>query len=149
MAKKTSGSASPLDESILEAILESIRDLYGKHANEIKRVREESETNEVTVNYAVMIDCAQPEATIKVRQRFTQTVTDVRDMRLDDPAQGTFVEITGKPKGETEDLPPTGEGEEEADDTVTKKVGGKKGKGGKRSGKSRDPINDTENPVPA
>lgn len=71
----------------LEAIQEDVGELYKEHEAEIRQVMDESEKPVVVVGFGVKIDLSESEPIVETSIRFSQTVTDRRVRKLDDPKQ--------------------------------------------------------------
>ena len=97
--------------AVIRAAAQQAADLLEKHIAEIFKVCDESDENKVTVNLAVELDRSESEAMVSTRLRFSQSVTDKRTSRIDDPAQEKF-EFIDKPtkKKEGDQEPEGGDG---------------------------------------
>jgi hypothetical protein len=93
MAVKKKNGSNPTDSAIVNAICAKVRELYEKHAEEIAQVREDSEDRKVTVTFPAMIDCSESAPKVKISMRFSTSVTDSREVQLEDPNQGEFTDI--------------------------------------------------------
>lgn len=80
----------PRNAAVVGAILAGVRSLYETHEDQINKVKDESETKTVTVNFAVDLDYSDTQPVIEVRVRFSQSVTDKRVARIEDPNQESF-----------------------------------------------------------
>lgn len=108
MANKKKDKISPQASAIRDALKEMVGELYDQHADEIEKFRVDSEADKVTVNFKGEIDCSESEPVVSATIRFSQSVTDKRFARLDDPNQLNLLSERPEPK----DNPPA-EGQDE------------------------------------
>lgn len=94
--KKTAAEGHNMDTVIRDAIAASVAKLYERHAHEIDELRRESETQEVTINFAAGIDFSESTPTVTVGIRYTKSYTDKMVSQIDDPSQGTFSEVVAQ-----------------------------------------------------
>lgn len=103
--KKTPKKAVSKNSAFIEPIVESVRKLLDKHADEIKGVMAESEQNIISIGMSAKIDGSEAETSIKTSLKFVQSVTDSITTRIDDENQGkfTFVDTFVQSDGDDDD----------------------------------------------
>ena len=95
-AGSLTGALSEFDQTVLSGITQAIPKLYTKHAEEIDRIRKESEVEKITVTFAVDIDSTESIPTITVGIRYSQSYTDRITASLPDPNQSEFTFVGAK-----------------------------------------------------
>lgn len=101
-------------EGVLTSIREDTEALYRMHANRIRRLVDDAESNSATITFSVLIDKSESAPKVRTRIRFGETTTDERIRSLEDPSQPTLFtneELTEKTRkaGKTTGAPPEGE----------------------------------------
>lgn len=86
--KKTKKAVKPT--GWVDAICEGVHRLLVNHAEEIEKVKNESEQNIVSIGLSSVMDGSEAQTVIKTKLKFVQAVTDTVTIRLDDPNQGSF-----------------------------------------------------------
>lgn len=88
------GELNPQDVTVLAGIRQAVDALYRRHAQELDRIRGESEQDKITVSFAAEIDCSEGAPSLKVSIRYSQTYTDNVVSRLPEPGQEVFEFMT-------------------------------------------------------
>lgn len=101
-------------EGVLTSIREDTEALYRMHANRIRRLVDDAESNSATITFAILIDKSESAPKVRTRIRFGETTTDERIRSLEDPSQPTLftpeeLEAKNKKAGKTTGAPPEGE----------------------------------------
>lgn len=115
--KKKKGAAANKTTDLAkltEVIQKAIGELMPAASDNIKRVLDDSEDRKMTINFAVTLDESESEPLIGVGIRFSESYTDKRVTKLDDPDQiQLFRTLPKEPKaGEGEGANGGGEPEE-------------------------------------
>jgi hypothetical protein len=87
MAVRDKGKAKPIFTQIREAITKAVDELFNEHSGEISQVLDEAEDKKINVTFGVVLDCSESEPAVTTAIRFSQSVTDKRYSRLEDPRQ--------------------------------------------------------------
>lgn len=120
MAVKDKGKAKPIFTQIREAITKAVDELFNEHSGEISQVLDEAEDKGMAVNFAVKIDCSESEPMVTTSIRFSQSVTDKRVARLDDPRQITLFRTAAEAKPEAEQTEMSAGDDDKADKKTRK-----------------------------
>ena len=120
MAVKDKGKAKPIFTQIREAITKAVDELFNEHSGEISQVLDEAEDKCVAVTFGVKVDCSESEPMVTTGIRFSQSVTDKRVARLDDPRQITLFKTAAEAKPEQEELPAAGDADAKPDKKTRK-----------------------------
>ena len=102
MAVKTKSKSEPVFTNIRKAIGLAVDELLNEHSAAIVEHYSESETKKGTLNFACEIDVSESEPLVTTKIRFTETMTDKRVSRLDDPAQISLFKEKPEPKNKVE-----------------------------------------------
>ncbi len=84
------GELTPIDATILAGILQAVNTLYRRHAQELDRIRAESEQDRITLTFPVEIDCTETTPSLKVGISYKQSYTDNVVSQLPEPGQEVF-----------------------------------------------------------
>lgn len=123
MATKRKVSKQVSNPAVVKAIVSGVASLYNEHEDKIMSVLGDSEQKTITVNFAVDIDQSETQPILEVKIRFSESVTDKRVARLEDPNQETFQFVRpdqferkelGLDGGKAEDAEESEEAEKEA-----------------------------------
>ena len=120
MAVKEKGKAKPIFTQIREAITKAVDELFNEHSGEISQVLDEAEDKCVAVTFGVKVDCSESEPMVTTGIRFSQSVTDKRVARLDDPRQITLFKTAAEANPEQEELPAAGDADAKPDKKTRK-----------------------------
>lgn len=103
--KKTPKKNIDKNSTFIDPIVESVRRLLVKHADEIRQVMSESEQNVISIGMSAKIDGSEADTSIKTSLKFVQSVTDSITTRVDDANQGkfSFVDTSVQKDGGDED----------------------------------------------
>lgn len=84
------GELTPIDATILAGIVQAVNTLYRRHAQELDRIRSESEQDRITLTFPVEIDCTETTPSLKVGISYKQSYTDNVVSQLPEPGQEVF-----------------------------------------------------------
>jgi hypothetical protein len=84
---KASGAFNEEDAAILRTMVAGVQSLFEKHAAEIRRVRKESEVDQIKVTFGFDLDFTESAPSIGAGIRYSQTFTDSLVTTLPDPNQ--------------------------------------------------------------
>lgn len=106
MARKARKNKETKNTVLMDAIMEGVKKHLVNHLDEALVIADESENKKVSISFPCLIDMSKTETGVDVKMRFSQSVTDSVSYTLDDPAQGTFEEITKAASGTGESQEP-------------------------------------------
>lgn len=101
--KKTPKKNIDKNSAFIDPIVESVRRLLVKHADEIRQVMSESEQNVISIGMSAKIDGSEADTSIKTSLKFVQSVTDSITTRVDDANQGKFTFVDTSVQRDTGD----------------------------------------------